>query len=61
LSGARYLLSGARAFVARDDAATMVEYAFMVAMIALVCFTAVTYFGLSTSALFDNTTLLGVR
>jgi Flp pilus assembly pilin Flp len=60
LSGARDL-SGARTFLVRDDAISTVEYAFMVALIALVCFTAVTLFGRNTGALFGNTTLLGVR
>jgi pilus assembly protein Flp/PilA len=52
------ILSRARTFVVRDDAATMVEYALMVALIALVCFTAVAFLGTSTSAAFSNPTLL---
>ena len=42
----------------RDDAATMVEYALMIALIALICFTAVALLGTSTSSVFSNTTLL---
>lgn len=45
-------------FLVRDDAATMVEYALMIALIALICFTAVALLGTSTSSVFSNSTLL---
>ena len=52
------MLSCVRLFVVREDAATMAEYAFMLALIALVCFAAVAVLGTSTSSVFSNATLL---
>lgn len=40
----------------RDRGASLVEYALVVALIALVCIGAVTYFGESTSSSFDRST-----
>ena len=47
-----------RTLLVRDEAATMVEYAFMVALIALVCIVAVGVLGTQTSTIFGNATLL---
>jgi pilus assembly protein Flp/PilA len=52
------ILDRARHFLVREDAATMVEYAFMVALIALVCIAAVAVVGTQTSSVFGNATLL---
>jgi len=52
------ILGRTRTLLVRDDAATMVEYAFMVALIALVCIAAVTLLGTQTSTIFGNATLL---
>lgn len=52
------ILGRTRTLFVRDDAATMVEYAFMVALIALVCIVAVTVLGTQTSTIFNNATLL---
>lgn len=41
-----------RKFATQDDGATMVEYALMVALIAIVCLVAVTAFGASVNGLF---------
>ena len=53
-------LSRGRAWVGRllaDDGATAVEYALMLALIALVVVGAVTYLGQSTSSQFANSAL----
>jgi Flp pilus assembly pilin Flp len=53
-------LSRGRAWVGRllaDDGATAVEYALMLALIALVVVGAVTYLGQSTTSQFANSTL----
>ena len=52
------ILGRTRTLLVRDEAATMVEYAFMVALIALVCIVAVTVLGTQTSTIFGNATLL---
>lgn len=41
--------------VPRDRGASLVEYALLVTLIALVCFAAVTFFGTQTSSSFDRT------
>ena len=41
----------------RDDGATMVEYALMVALIAIVCVGTVTALGLGTDSVFGNAAL----
>ena len=41
-----------------DEGATMVEYAFMVMLIALVCVGAVTLIGPRVAAIFENAELL---
>jgi pilus assembly protein Flp/PilA len=43
-----------RNFVKNDEAATMVEYALMLALIAIVCIVAVTAIGTSANAVFTN-------
>jgi pilus assembly protein Flp/PilA len=56
----RYGLLRGRAWVGRllaDDGATAVEYALMLALIALVVVGAVTYLGQSTNSQFANSTL----
>ena len=45
-------IEGIREFATQEDGATMVEYALMVALIAIVCLVAVTAFGVSVSGLF---------
>ncbi len=42
-----------------EQGATIVEYAIMVALIALVAFLAVTAFGIRVNGFFDNPDLLG--
>lgn len=42
-----------------DSAATMPEYALMIALVALVCFAAVTLLGVNVSAVFSNGALTG--
>lgn len=44
----------ARGFVHDDRAATLIEYALMLALIAIVCIAAVRVVGSNTSALFNN-------
>jgi pilus assembly protein Flp/PilA len=51
-------LNRLRRFLARDDAATMVEYALMLSLIALICFTAVALVGTGTNSVFGSTTIL---
>jgi pilus assembly protein Flp/PilA len=43
-----------RRFVKLEEAATMVEYAIMIALIAIVCFAAVKIIGSSTNTLFGS-------
>ena len=43
-----------RRFLASEDGPTAVEYAVMLALIVLVCITAITSVGTRTSATFDN-------
>lgn len=43
-----------RRFVKNDEAATMVEYALMLALIAVVCIIAVTAIGNNANAIFGN-------
>ena len=44
----------ASAFVAGEDGATMVEYALMLGLIALVCIVIITALGSDTRSLFNN-------
>jgi pilus assembly protein Flp/PilA len=46
-------------FIKKEDGATMVEYALMIAFVALACVAAVTALGGSVSALFQNAELVG--
>ena len=41
-------------FFKDEEGATMVEYALMLALIAIVCITAVTYIGTQAEAIFDE-------
>jgi pilus assembly protein Flp/PilA len=41
-------------FFKDDEGATMIEYALMLALIAIVCFAVVTGLGLSTNTVFDT-------
>lgn len=43
-----------RRFVKNDDAATMVEYALMLSLIAIVCILAVTAIGTNANTIFGN-------
>jgi len=43
-----------RHFVRNDDAATMVEYALMLSLIAIVCIIAVTAIGTNANTIFNN-------
>lgn len=43
-----------RRFVRNDDAATMVEYALMLSLIAIVCIIAVTAIGNNANTIFGN-------
>jgi pilus assembly protein Flp/PilA len=43
-----------RRFVKNDEAATMVEYALMLALIAIVCIVAVTLIGTNANLIFSN-------
>jgi pilus assembly protein Flp/PilA len=45
-------IASIRKFATQEDGATMVEYALMVALIAIVCLLAVTAFGVSVNGLF---------
>jgi pilus assembly protein Flp/PilA len=44
----------ARNFVKEEEGATMVEYALMLALIAIICIVAVTFVGENTNLVFDN-------
>jgi pilus assembly protein Flp/PilA len=48
------MLSSVTKFVRGEEGATMVEYGLMLALIAIVCITAVTYIGTQASALFTK-------
>jgi len=43
-----------RHFVRNDDAATLVEYALMLSLIAIVCIIAVTAIGTNANTIFNN-------
>jgi pilus assembly protein Flp/PilA len=43
-----------RRFAQKDDAATMVEYALMLSLIAVVCIIAVTLIGTNANTIFNN-------
>ena len=43
-----------RRFAQREDAATMVEYALMLSLIAVVCIIAVTLIGTNANTIFNN-------
>jgi pilus assembly protein Flp/PilA len=43
-----------RSFMRREDAATMVEYALMLSLIAVVCIIAVTLIGTNANTIFNN-------
>lgn len=43
-----------RRFTQREDAATMVEYALMLSLIAVVCIIAVTLIGTNANTIFNN-------
>ena len=47
----------ARRFTSREEGATMVEYALMVALIAVVCLIAVTTLGTNASDVFNDAAL----
>ena len=48
------LVIGWRRLVSGDEGATMVEYALMIALIAIVCVAAVTLLGVNTNTVFGN-------
>jgi pilus assembly protein Flp/PilA len=48
------LLTQAQRFVRDEDGATMVEYALMLALIAVVCITAVGLIGANANTLFNS-------
>jgi pilus assembly protein Flp/PilA len=50
-----FLAAWARARVAGDRGANLVEYAMLVALIAMVCIAAVSYFGGETDSRFSHT------
>ena len=47
-------IAAAKGFAKGEEAATMVEYGLMVALIAVVCIGAVTLVGTSASGIFNN-------
>ncbi len=47
-------IAAAKGFVKGEEAATMVEYGLMVALIAVVCIVAVTALGTSINGIFTN-------
>jgi pilus assembly protein Flp/PilA len=53
IKGARVVMD-ARAFLREEQGATMVEYGLMVALIAIVCITAVTSIGTSLNSVFSD-------
>ena len=55
----RHLLAHLRAFLFEEHAATMVEYALMLALIALVCILIITALGSGVRNKYDNATLKG--
>ncbi|MEK6237069.1 MAG: Flp family type IVb pilin [Planctomycetales bacterium] len=48
------MLNQIKKFWNDEDGATMVEYGLMLALIAVVCITAVTAIGVGASAMFEN-------
>jgi pilus assembly protein Flp/PilA len=48
------VIKGATAFLREEDGATMVEYGLMVALIAIVCITAVTSIGTNLNSIFSD-------
>jgi pilus assembly protein Flp/PilA len=48
------MLSYVKKFVRGEEGATMVEYGLMLALIAVVCITAVTLIGTNASAMFNT-------
>jgi len=55
----RKLFQGAAAFLKNEDGPTAVEYAVMLALILVVCITAITTLGTDVSATFSNVALNG--
>jgi pilus assembly protein Flp/PilA len=53
----RNLLQGVKAFLQSEDGPTAVEYAVMLALIIVVCITAITTLGTNASAVFSNVSL----
>jgi pilus assembly protein Flp/PilA len=51
------LYVGLKRWMSSEEGATAVEYALMIALIALVVVLAVTYLGQQTNSVFDNPTL----
>jgi pilus assembly protein Flp/PilA len=54
LAVARYLLIRCRVGIESERGASLVEYAFLVGLIAMVCLVAVVFFGQSTSTRYSN-------
>jgi pilus assembly protein Flp/PilA len=50
----QHLVTQAKRFLSDDDGATMVEYALMLALIAVVCILAVTTIGTSANTIFNS-------
>lgn len=50
----QHLLTQAKHFLRDDDGATMVEYALMLALIAIVCIVAVTAIGNGANGIFNS-------
>jgi pilus assembly protein Flp/PilA len=48
------LIAQAKRFIRDEEGATMVEYGLMVALIAIVCITAVTTIGTSLNSIFSD-------
>jgi pilus assembly protein Flp/PilA len=53
------LIAGMRAFVLDENGPTAVEYAVMLALIIVVCITAITSLGTSANSTFNNVALNG--
>jgi pilus assembly protein Flp/PilA len=51
------LLAGARRFLSDENGPTAVEYAVMLALIIVVCITAITTLGVNASNIFSNVSL----
>jgi pilus assembly protein Flp/PilA len=54
MTASQTMFRRANTFLRREDAATAVEYAVMLALILMVCFSAVALFGSKTSESFSN-------